>query len=190
MALGAQNAFILRQGLKKERVPTVVLISWLCDSFLIAIGVNGLGGLFTSHPGLIKACHFAGAAFLFYHSQKSFRAAFSGGSLVALREETPNQNWKNIALQSAGFSLLNPHSLLDTVVLIGTVGAKFGADERPLFFFGATSASLAWFSSLGFGAAKLAPLVCRPKFWKGLDIFVGILMLGIALSLIRSGVEL
>jgi L-lysine exporter family protein LysE/ArgO len=183
VALGAQNAFVLRQGLKKDRIFIVALVSAFCDAVLTSIGVNGLGAWLAESPTLTRIACWGGAAFLVYFGVRSLRAAMHPGKLQ-VSEEGARATTKAIVLQSLGFSLLNPHAILDTVVLLGTIGAQYPPSSRQVFLVGAVSASFVWFFGLGYGAAKLAPLFAKPSAWRVLDTCIGVLMIGIAITLL------
>jgi L-lysine exporter family protein LysE/ArgO len=193
IAIGAQNAFVLRQGLKREQVFIVALISTLGDCFLIALGLLGVGSLLNSLPLLTLIATLGGALFLFVFGLRSFRAALRGlsnGPLneSALTEDATNATVKRsrraMILTAMAFSVLNPHVYLDTVVVIGGIGAKFPLTERLVFGFGAASASTVWFFGLGYGARWLAPLFARAITWRILDGVIGVIMWLIALSLL------
>lgn len=186
IAIGAQNAFVLRQGLKRQYVFVVALLCTLCDAVLIVLGVAGLGAIITSLPVLTLIATWGGAAFLLFYGLRSFRAAFHSQKLET-QETTPAAvRLRDIVLSVLAFSLLNPHVYLDTVVLIGSIGAHYAGVERLLFAVGATLASLTWFFALAYGAAWLAPLFRHPLSWKILDFLVGCIMWAIAASLILS----
>jgi L-lysine exporter family protein LysE/ArgO len=181
IAIGAQNAFVLRQGLTRQHVLAVVLFCAVSDALLIVLGMLGLGVAIMSLPVLLEVFRFGGAAYLVYFAVTSFRRALrpqaleaggaKAGSLVAA------------LTTAAALTYLNPHVYIDTVLLLGSIGNQFGED-RWLFAFGAATGSLIWFFSLGFGAKLLSRFVTRPSFWKYLDISIGVVMLAIALMLL------
>lgn len=185
VAIGAQNAFVLRQGLKREHVPAVVLVCGLCDTLLLALGVGGFGGLVAADPALTRMAAWGGAAFLGWYALRSFRAAMRPGALVveAGGPEAPAPVGRTLT-QAAAFSLLNPHVYLDTVVLVGSLAAPLPAAQRLGFGAGAVSASWLWFAALGFGARLLAPLFAKPSAWRALDLAVGCLCAYLALGLL------
>ncbi len=189
IAIGAQNAFVLRQGLKRQHVFITALICTLCDAGLIALGVGGLGLLIGNIPALTIVATWGGAAFLLFYGFRSFRAAAAPGVLeVSPVTAAPARVW-NIVLATLAISLLNPHVYLDTVVLLGSIGARYPANERLLFAAGATLGSLIWFFGLAYGAAWLTPLFRRPAAWRLLDAAVGCVMWAIAASLIWGAVR-
>lgn len=184
VAIGAQNMFVLRQGLKGEHVAPIVLFCAASDAALIVAGVNGLGGLLALVPGLSLALSLGGAAFLAWYGVSALRRAAHASTLVAA--EGAAMTLGAALAGTAAFTFLNPHVYIDTVLLTGAVGAALPAPQRPLFIAGAVSASLAWFSTLGFGARLVAPLFARPGAWRALDLVVGVMMLGLAASLLWS----
>ncbi|WP_146344723.1 LysE/ArgO family amino acid transporter [Phaeobacter marinintestinus] len=181
LAIGAQNAFVLRQGLRKEHVFWICLTCAVSDAFLIAAGVAGAGALAQAAPWFGVAMRFGGAAFLFWYGARSLWSAWQGGAAMDLTRDTPAPLGKTLAIVLA-LTWLNPHVYLDTVVLIGSISAQY--EDRLGFALGAMTSSLVFFFSLGYGAAFLAPLFARPSAWRILDALIGIVMWGIALKLI------
>lgn len=184
IAIGAQNAFVLRQGLTRRHVFATALVCSLSDAFLISLGVAGAGAVFASSPLLTAIATWGGAIFLVVYGLRSFWSALRPNSLKAARGDSQPQTLRATILAALAFSYLNPHVYLDTVVLLGSIGANFPAVERPLFAIGAMSASFVWFFSLAYGAAWLAPLFRRPIVWQVLDVLIGLIMWAIAASLL------
>lgn len=184
IAIGAQNAFVLKQGIMKNHVFTTVLICAIIDAFLISLGVGGFGHILVSSSLLLNLARWGGVAFLLYYGIRSFRNVFKTESLVINASNTDRPNLKQSVLTILALSLLNPHVYLDTVVLLGSISAQYPTIERPFFAIGAIAASFAWFFSMGFGARFLAPLFQKPIAWKILDFIVGCVMWLIALMLI------
>lgn len=185
IAIGAQNAYVLRQGLRRRHVFAVATVCFLCDVTLIAVGVAGFGGLVAAFPALTAAAAWGGAAFLGWYGLRSFRAALRPGVLSA--DAAPAASGARAAVSTAlALSLLNPHVYLDTVVLIGSVAGQYPEGARAAFGVGAVLASLVWFYGLGYGAAVLTPLFRRPGAWRALDIGIGVIMWAIAAALIRG----
>lgn len=184
IAIGAQNMFVLRQGLKREHVLPIVLFCAGADAILIVAGVNGLGALLALVPGLSRAMGLGGAVFLAWYGISALRRAAQPGALVA--EQRAGLSLGAALAGSAAFTFLNPHVYIDTVMLMGAVGASLPAIERPLFMAGAALASLTWFSALGFGARFLVPLFVRPAAWRALDLGIGVMMLALAANLARG----
>ncbi|MTI11195.1 LysE/ArgO family amino acid transporter [Curvivirga aplysinae] len=185
IAIGAQNAFILKQGLKREYVFALSTFCFLSDALLIIAGIAGMGTLVSSNPTFTKIAAIGGALFLIWFGFNSFRSAFKGESLSASKESSPKSLWKAVALVAA-LTWLNPHVYLDTVVMLGSIAGQYPADERIYFAGGAVFASMAWFYTLGYGAAWLAPIFAKPMSWKILDFSIGIVMWLIAYSLIAT----
>ena len=181
MAIGAQNLFVLRQGLRREHVGPIVLFCGSADALLIAAGVSGVGAFLAAAPQLTRFLAIGGAAFLGWYGVKAFqRMAAPDAMSVA---EGGGATLGRAIAATAGFTFLNPHVYLDTVLLMGAAGAAQPAPLRPLFVAGAVTASFAWFSALGYGAQILRPVFARPAAWRMLDALVGITMLTLAGSL-------
>ncbi len=175
VAIGAQNAFVLRQGLRREHVASVVFFCALSDALLIAAGVLGMGQALGERPMVAHALALAGAVFLAVYGWQALRRALQQNSLLA-HDQGDGLTWAAAMAQAAAFTLLNPHVYLDTVLLVGSIGAQQPADLQVWFVAGASSASLLWFCALGFGARWLAPLFAKPRAWQVLDILIGLTM--------------
>jgi L-lysine exporter family protein LysE/ArgO len=186
IAIGAQNAFVLRQGIRKEHVAPIVIFCAVADLVLIAAGVAGLAGILGDSPALVSLLTIAGSGFLVWYGVRALSRALVPQSLQAAAGAEPLSLGNAIA-QAAGFTLLNPHVYLDTVLLMGSIGTRQPADLRVWFVGGAACASGVWFTTLGFGARLLAPLFARPLAWRVLDTLVGLTMLTLAVVLIRQG---
>lgn len=184
VAIGAQNAFVLRQGLRREHVGPIVLFCATVDFALIALGVAGLGAALAQAPSLLKAMAVGGAAFLGWYGVTALRRAAQPARLVA-EAAGPGLTLGGALLRVAGFTLLNPHVYLDTVLLLGSIGAAQPAAGQVSFVAGAGLASFSWFATLGYGARLLAPLFARPAAWRVLDLLIGIMMLALAAGLLR-----
>ncbi|MBV0913938.1 LysE/ArgO family amino acid transporter [Anianabacter salinae] len=185
LAIGAQNAFVLRQGLRGEHVLAVVLACAISDAVLIAVGVGGFAAIEAVLPGLAPVMRWGGAAFLLVYGALSFRAAF--GSAEALQPaEGAGRSLASALTTCLALTWLNPHVYLDTVVLLGSVSAQFDG-ARLWFGAGAVTASFAFFFALGFGASLLRPLFARPVAWRVLEGIVGVTMWAIAAGLILGG---
>lgn len=183
LAIGAQNAFVLRQGIRRSHVLPVVLACAVSDAVLIAAGVAGFGWLVEAAPWVRPVFTFGGAAFLIAYGAIAFRSALRGGAAMEIAA-APRESMRNAVLTCLALTWLNPHVYLDTVVLLGSVASA--SDARLIFGAGAVSASFVFFSSLGYGARLLAPLFSRPAAWQILDVLVGALMWAIALKLVLS----
>lgn len=186
VAIGAQNAFVLKQGITKNQVFWTALFCSFADASLIALGVGGFGSILTSSQLLLFIAKWGGAGFLFWYGYRSFRSIFRTQSLNVQDENGQRPSLKETFLTLAAVTFLNPHVYLDTVVLLGSIGSQFESNERPFFAFGAMLASLCWFFSLSYGARLLAPFFKKKLSWKILDFCVGSTMWAIALSLIFS----
>ncbi|CAN5168382.1 LysE/ArgO family amino acid transporter [soil metagenome] len=184
VAIGAQNAFVLRQGLRREQVATVVLFCALADALLIAAGVLGMAQALGEHPGVARALAVVGAIFLALYGWQALRRARHANALNATAGATGLGQGAALA-QAAAFTLLNPHVYLDTVLLVGSIGAQQPAAMRGWFIAGASGASLFWFALLGYGARWLAPWFARPRAWQVLDGLIGVTMFLLASLLLR-----
>lgn len=184
VAIGAQNAFVLRQGLRREHVGSVVMFCASADAVLIAAGVLGMAQALGERPGVARALALAGAVFLATYGWRAIGRARQSNQLKATDSGTGLRLPGAIA-QAAAFTLLNPHVYLDTVLLVGSIGAQQPVALRPWFVAGASFASLFWFGSLGFGARWLAPWFARPKAWQVLDGLIGLTMWVLAILLVR-----
>ena len=187
VAIGAQNAFVLKQGLKKNHVFATALFCAVADALLIALGVGGLGEILTSNRVLLAIAKWGGAAFLYWYGFRAFRSMFRSESLQAQSAHEPaSHSLKKTFLTLAALTFLNPHVYLDTVVLLGSIGAQFEGGERPFFALGAMLASLTWFFGLCYGAQFLAPFLKNKNSWKAIDLIVGCIMWAIASSLLAT----
>jgi L-lysine exporter family protein LysE/ArgO len=181
-AIGAQNAFILRQGLLRRHVFVLCLICALSDALLIVAGVAGLGGLIAGSPRLITAVTLGGAAFLLVYAGLALHRALRPRAMQAAGGGDPGL--RAAVLACLAFTFLNPHVYLDTVVLLGSLSAGFEGAARLAYGLGAVTASFVWFFSLGFGARLLQPLFARPAAWRVLDIVIALVMSMIAFGLL------
>jgi L-lysine exporter family protein LysE/ArgO len=182
LAIGAQNAFVLKQGLKNEHVFLVSLICALSDAILILIGVSGFHVLIASFPSLVSIARYGGAAFLTVYGLISFYNAIKLDHGLQPSELKSNSAWQSV-LTCLAFTWLNPHVYLDTVVLLGSVSTQFG-DRLGWFAAGAVLSSFVFFFSLGYGARLLRPLFAQARAWRVLDVLIGCIMWGIALRLV------
>ncbi|MDZ5632664.1 LysE/ArgO family amino acid transporter [Janthinobacterium sp. GMG1] len=184
VAIGSQNAFVLRQGLRREHVGAIVLFCALADAALIASGVLGMASALGQRPLLASALALGGAAFLVVYGWQALQRARRPQQLRAA-EGGAQLGLAAILAQAAAFTLLNPHVYLDTVLLVGSIGAQQPGALRAWFIAGASAASLLWFASLGFGARWLAPWFARPRAWQVLDGLIGITMFVLSALLLR-----
>lgn len=181
-AIGSQNAFVLRQGLRREHVAAVVAVCALSDAILITAGIAGMGTLIASIPWLGPAMRWFGAAFLLVYGALRFRAALQGGEAL-LPANKPSVPLIKVLLICLTLTWANPHVYLDTVLLIGSIGSQYAPDHWS-FAVGAILGSLSFFVALGFGARLLSGLFENPKAWVVLEIIVGCTMWAIAASLL------
>lgn len=186
IAIGAQNAFVLRQGIRKEHVAPIVIFCALADLVLIGAGVVGLASVLGESPTLVALLTIAGSAFLAWYGVRALHRALMPQSLQATAGDQ-RLTLSNAMAQAAGFTLLNPHVYLDTVLLMGSIGTRQPPDLRLWFVGGAACASGVWFTTLGFGARLLAPIFARPSAWRVLDTLIGLTMLSLAVMLIHQG---
>lgn len=182
VAIGSQNAYLLRQALKREFVLVCVAICVLCDVVLIGAGVAGMGELIMQAPSLLLLIKLAGAGLLGWYGVRAARSALQSGSMQAQADSAASERRTVVAAMLA-FSLLNPHVYLDTVVLLGSIGGQQAGMGRWYFAAGAMLASLLWFTSLGFGARYLTPVFARPRAWQILDAVIALVMWSLAISL-------
>ncbi len=185
VAIGAQNAFVLRQGLRREHVGAIVLFCALADLLLIGAGVGGLARVLGSSARLLMLLTLSGAVFLTCYGVFALRRAARPQRLDSALGIGPLSLPQAIA-QIAGFTLLNPHVYLDTVLLMGSIGAREPPGLRPWFVAGAGLASGTWFAALGFGARWLSPMFARPRAWQILDSSVALVMFALAAQLLRQ----
>jgi L-lysine exporter family protein LysE/ArgO len=184
VAIGAQNAFVLRQGLRREHVGSIVLFCAVADALLIAAGVLGMAQALGQRPGLARALALLGAVFLAVYGWRAWQRARRPQQLTATGGGAGLGRAAALA-QAAAFTLLNPHVYLDTVLLVGSIGAQQPAAQQGWFIAGASTASLSWFAGLGFGARWLAPWFARPRAWQVLDGLIGATMFVLAALLLR-----
>jgi L-lysine exporter family protein LysE/ArgO len=177
IAIGAQNAFVLRQGLKRQNILAVVLVCAVADAILIGAGILGLGAVIESVPWLLVVLRFGGAAYLVWFGIGSIRRAISPSILEASGQAKSNLS-KAIGTALA-LTFLNPHVYIDTVILLGSIGNQFVTD-RWWFWLGASIGSFVWFFGLGYFARLLAPFTSSMKFWRILDSLIAVVMFFIA----------
>ena len=189
IAIGAQNAYVLRQGLRRQHVFAVASLCFFIDCSLIALGAGGFASLLRAVPSLPDIAAWGGALFLAVYSARAFAAALHPGSLKADEAAASGGSLKPALATALALSLLNPHVYLDTVILLGGLAAQYPGAERLAFALGAMAASGLWFYGLGYGARRLAPVFASPKAWRLLDAFVGCVMAAIAISLVAGQLD-
>ena len=180
VAIGAQNAFVIKQGLLRQHVLLIVAICAVSDAALIFLGIGGLGALVQSNTSVLEVIRWFGVLYLTWFGIKSIRSALTNQSLVASEGDTTSA--KKIATTVLALTFLNPHVYLDTVILLGSVGNQFNED-RWFFAVGASVASFAWFSTIGFGARAASKYMSKAIFWKILDSAIAVVMFTIAITL-------
>ncbi|WAA65272.1 LysE/ArgO family amino acid transporter [Microbacterium oxydans] len=198
VAIGAQNVFVLRQGIRREHVFAVVIICALSDAALIAAGVAGLGFVLSAAPWLVVVARWAGALFLLSYGILAARRAWRGGEELTAEGADPGApespasgdattltrtRLAPVVLTTLALTWLNPHVYLDTVLMLGSIAATHG-DQRWLFAGGAIAASILWFTALGFGARYLGRWLRTPRSWRILDAVIAVIMISIAISLV------
>ena len=182
VAIGAQNAYVLRQGIHRQHVAIVVAICAISDALLIILGVAGVGALVADHPTALNIMKWLGAAYLVWFAITSFRSALKPQAL----ELSGPVKRSGVIATTLALTYLNPHVYLDTVLMLGNIANQHGADGRWWFAGGAITGSIVWFSALGFGARAVAPWMSKPSVWRVLDVIIGCMMLLIAVLLVRS----
>lgn len=182
LAIGAQNAFVLRQGLRRQHVFWVCLACAGSDALLIASGVLGFGSLAVAFPWFEPGMRFGGAAFLAWYGARSLLAAWRGGEMLDAGQDAGKRPLLPVLTTVLALTWLNPHVYLDTVVLLGSISAQYA--DPLVFGLGAMLASFTFFFSLGYGASLLAPVFARPGAWQVLDVIVGLTMWAISLKLL------
>jgi L-lysine exporter family protein LysE/ArgO len=183
VAIGAQNAFVLRQGLKRRHVGLVVALCAGSDLLLILLGVAGIGALVQAHPGLLDVMRFGGAAFLGGYGLMAALRAWRGTEALA-PGDTGQDGWRRVALACLAFTFLNPHVYLDTMILLGSLSTRYPGVLRWAFAAGACTASVAWFAALGFGARLLQPVFRSARAWRILDAGIALFMWTLCLLLL------
>ena len=177
IAIGAQNAFVIRQGLTRKFVLLTVLICAFSDALLISLGASGLGALIKSNANVLEIVRWFGVIYLLWFAFKSAKSALKKEVLSSAGEASANR--KGVILTVLALTFLNPHVYLDTVILLGSISNQFGSDKW-FFVFGAALASFIWFAAIGFGAKSASRFMSRPIFWKVLDSLIAVIMLSIA----------
>jgi len=184
MAIGAQNAHVLRMGIRRQHVVLTVIACVIIDIVLISLGVAGAGAVIQNSPTLLIIARWGGAAFLLWYGLRSWRSLLTPKSLN-LGAEAAAPDARQALTTVVALSLLNPHVYLDTVVLLGSVGGSYPESQQRLgFSFGAMTASVLWFTALGFGAAQLSGVFQRPMVWKGIEALTGATMVALAAGLV------
>ncbi|WP_261815993.1 LysE/ArgO family amino acid transporter [Vibrio gallicus] len=187
--IGVQNAYVLNQGIKRNHHIAIATVCSFLDVLFISLGIFGGGALLAKYPMLLAAITIAGIAFVAYYGLLSFKSALNP-STTQQANETSKRGLKAAIFGAMAVTLFNPHLYLDTVVILGSLGGQFQGDERMSFAVGTISASFIWFYGISLGAAKLSPILAKPKVQQGIDLVVGIFMLTIAYYLGLSARDL
>jgi L-lysine exporter family protein LysE/ArgO len=186
MAIGAQNTHVIRTAVHGQHVLATVAACIVVDVALIAFGIAGLGALVEASSTLMAVARYGGAAFLVWYGWRCWKSSLHGGASIELQADAQAQTLGRALATVLALSLLNPHVYLDTVVLLGAVGNSLAGDARTSFALGAMTASVLWFSALGFGARRFAPVLGRPAVWRVIEGLTGTLMLVLAYLLLRG----
>ena len=184
IAIGAQNAFVLSQGIRKNYIILVPLICSICDVALLSCGIMGIGKIVGANKAFQTMTALFGGIFLFFYGLTSFYSALKGKRLD--KDYKKKETMKKVVLSTLGITLLNPHVYLDTVVIMGSISSQFPAELKPYFGAGAISASFIWFFGLSLGASFMKPLFQKEISWKVLDFLVGITMWAIGFTLVKN----
>jgi L-lysine exporter family protein LysE/ArgO len=184
VAIGAQNAFVLRQGVLRQHVGAVVLVCSVSDLVLITAGVAGIGAIVQHAPTALTVVRWLGVAFLTAYGVRSLWRARHAEALTASPEVEPRL--RGALVQAVALTWLNPHVYLDTLLLLGSIAAHHGPTGKWWFAVGASLGSILWFTGLGYGARLAAPFLSRPRAWQVLDVLIGLTMLTIAYQLARG----
>lgn len=184
MAIGAQNAFLVSQALRREHHLWVASLCTFFDVLLVAAGVYGLAHILTGSPVLLAVARWGGIVFLTGYAALALRRAFTRHALNTAAERPP-QSLKRVLMTTLAVTLLNPHVYLDTVLLIGSLGAQ--QDVPGAYVLGAATGSTLWFFGLAIGSAKFAPYLARPITWRIIDLMVAVMMLSVAAQLLLNG---
>lgn len=177
VAIGAQNAYVLRQGIRREYVAAVVIVCAVADMLLISAGIAGLGAPLRDYPGAVEVARYAGSAFLLTYGVLAARRAMRGDVLVV--EDGARTSLRVVVLTCLAFTFLNPHVYIDTVLLLGSIANQYGGGRQWSFGAGAIAGSLSWFIALGCGARVLSPLFAKPVAWRVLDGGIATIMVAL-----------
>jgi L-lysine exporter family protein LysE/ArgO len=180
VAIGAQNAFVIKQGLLRSHVTLIVFVCAISDAFLIILGTGGLSTIIQSRPDVLDVIRWFGVIYLTWFGIKSVRSAFRDETLTAADESA--ESWKKVLLTVLAMTYLNPHVYLDTVIFVGSLANQFES-QRWYFALGACIASGVWFSAIGYGAKSASHLMSKPLFWRVLDSVIGAIMFTLAMTL-------
>ncbi|PNH92918.1 LysE/ArgO family amino acid transporter [Vibrio diazotrophicus] len=184
--IGAQNAYVLNQGIKRNHHLTTATICSVMDVFFISLGIFGGGALLSQNETLLTVVTLGGIAFLTFYGWLSLRAALQSSDEQESQPQKLARGRRAVILGALAVTVLNPHLYLDTVVILGSIGGQFEGSDRLAFALGTMTASFVWFYGLSIGAAKLAPVLSKPKTKKAIDLIVASMMFIIAFALAKS----
>lgn len=185
IAIGAQNLFVLKQGLLKNHIFYVSAICFVCDFGLMSIGILGLGTFISRNPLITNILAILGALFLIWYGFGAFKSAINGTSSMQIESQsTDNTSRIKVVMATLAVTLLNPHVYLDTVVIVGGIAGTLNSQQKLAFLIGAVCVSFIWFFSIGYGARLLTPLFKQKRMWVILDCIVGAVMFYIAYRLV------
>ncbi|MCX8601036.1 MULTISPECIES: LysE/ArgO family amino acid transporter [unclassified Gilliamella] len=185
IAIGAQNLFVLKQGLLKNHIFFVSAICFICDFTLMSIGILGVGSFISANPLITNILAILGAIFLIWYGYNAFKSALKGTSSMQVEsQDNKNNSLMKVVLATLAVTLLNPHVYLDTVVIVGGIAGTLSSEQKMAFLIGAVCVSFLWFFGIGYGARLLTPLFKQKRMWVILDCIVGLVMFYIAYRLI------
>lgn len=186
VAIGSQNAFLLKSGLKNNYVMLVATICFLGDILLISTGVLGVGALLQQAPVMTEILTLCGIAFLCWYGFLSAKSAWRGQSHLDIDHSEVSRNWVKVALMTLAMTFLNPHVYIDTILVLGGITSSLNFEEKRWFLVGALTASAIWFYGVAYIAKKLIPFFAKPKTWQVLDTVIAVIMFSIAAGLVKS----
>jgi L-lysine exporter family protein LysE/ArgO len=184
--IGAQNAFVLNQGIKRQHHLTTAAICSVLDMIFISLGIFGGGAILSQNEMLLTSVTLGGIAFLAVYGFMSLRSALKPGNATENKQEITARGRRTVILGALAVTVLNPHLYLDTVVILGSIGGQFEGHDRIAFALGTILASFVWFYTLSIGAAKLGPTLSKPKVKRGIDMLVAAMMFTIAFVLTKG----
>ncbi|MWN04729.1 LysE/ArgO family amino acid transporter [Gilliamella sp. Pas-s95] len=185
IAIGAQNLFVLKQGLLKNHIFFVAAICFICDFALMSVGILGVGSFISTNLLITRILAILGAVFLILYGFSAFKSAIQGNSYMQIESQDPQNNrLLKVVLATLAVTLLNPHVYLDTVVIVGGIAGTLTSEQKLAFLIGAVCVSFIWFFGIGYGARLLTPLFKQKKMWVILDFLVGCVMFYIAYRLV------
>lgn len=190
VSIGAQNAFLLKQGILKQHVFWIAFICFFCDVVLMTLGVLGLGSLIAQSPYMSLVLAVIGAVFLFTYGSRAFISAYRGTSQLLALQNSQKGSLKKTVMITLAITLLNPHVYIDTVMIVGAIGSPLSFEEKIHFLIGALLCSFIWFFGLGYGAGLLSKYFEKRRTWQILDSLTGLIMYLIAFSLVVYSVKL